>query len=226
MLISSGSVCPNQFITCASDRTVHGPYSISLHPTPHALPHTSVCIKWHAPLIPAFRSQRQVGLWIGSKPGLHREVQDSWDFLGPVSKTKRKVLPFCPEEQMNLTWSSLKTRSQVVRTNIPRWSLVPSEKGLLAPGGGGRGRECLFSIPWYLLPGSGNTHTSHGHPRNQISILGVNPRYSRPHMKPTWHWRSGGSAFIGRVVVSFPFSFCLFFFKALTVLLLVSSSYF
>lgn len=141
-VISSGSVCPNQFITCASDRTVHGPYSISLHPTPHALPHTSVYIRWCAPLIPAFRSQRQVGLWIGSKPGLHREVQDSWDFLGPVSKTKRKVLPFCPEEQMNLTWSSLKTRSQVVRTNIPRWSLVPSEKSLLAPGGEGA-RVCV-----------------------------------------------------------------------------------
>lgn len=122
----------NQFITCASDRTVHGPYSISPHPTPHALPHASVYIRWHAPLIPAFRSQRQVDLWIGSEPGLHREVQDSWVFLGSVSKNKRKILPFWPEQQMNLTWPSLKNRSQVVRTNIPRWSLVPSEKGLLA----------------------------------------------------------------------------------------------
>lgn len=209
MLISSGSVCPNQFITCASDRTVHGPYSISLHPTPHALPHTSVYIRWHAPLIPAFRSQRQVGLCIGSKPGLHREVQDSWDFLGPISKTKRKVVPFCPEEQMNLTWSSLKTRSQVVRTNILRWSLVPSEKGLLVPGGGGGGASSASRGTCYQIQGTLTPHMAH--PRNQISILGVNPRYSRPHMKPTWHWRSGGSAFIDRVVVSFPFSFCLFF---------------
>lgn len=185
MLISSGSVCPNQFITCASDRTVHGPYSISLHPTPHALPHTSVYIRWHAPLIPAFRSQRQVGLCIGSKPGLHREVQDSWDFLGPISKTKRKVVPFCPEEQMNLTWSSLKTRSQVVRTNIPRWSLVPSEKGLLVPGGGGGGASSASRGTCYQIQGTLTPHMAH--PRNQISILGVNPRYSRPHMKPTWH---------------------------------------
>lgn len=220
MLISSGSVCPNQFITCASDRTVHGPYSISLHPTPHALPHTSVYIRWHAPLIPAFRSQRQVGLWIGSKPGLHREVQDSWDFLGPISKTKRKVVPFCPEEQMNLTWSSLKTRSQVVRTNIPRWSLVPSEKGLLAPRSGGRGAGvCSASHGTrHHHPPHGTCHQIQGtltphmaHPRNQISVLGVKPRYSHPHMNPTWHWRRGGSAFIDRVVVSFPFSFCLFF---------------
>lgn len=158
MLISSGSVCPNQFITCASDRTVHGPYSVFLHPTPHALPHTSVYIRWHAPLIPAFRSQRRVGLWIGSKPGLHKEVQDSWDFLGPISKTKRKVVPFCPEEQMNLTWSSLKTRSQVVRANIN----TEVESGSLWKGPSCWGGGCEFSIPWYLLPDSGDTHTSHG----------------------------------------------------------------
>lgn len=170
MLISSGSVCPNQFITCASDRTVHGPYSISLHPTPHALPHTSVYIRWHAPLIPAFRSQRQVGLWIGSKPGLHREVQDSWDFLGPVSETKRKVLPFCPEEQMNLTWSSLKTRSQVVRTNIPRWSLVPSEKGLLAPGSGGRGAGVCSA-------NHGTRHQIQGHSRLTWLIPGTRSQF-------------------------------------------------
>lgn len=115
-----------------------------------------------APLIPAFRSQRQVDLWIGSKPGLHREVQDSWVFLGPVSKNKRKVLLFCPEQQMNLTWPSLKNGSHVVRTDIRRWSLVPSEKGLLASVSGKGGGGCLFSIPWYLLPGSGDTHTSRG----------------------------------------------------------------
>lgn len=113
---------------------------------------------------------------------------------------------------MNLTWSSLKTRSQVVRTNILRWSLVPSEKGLLVPGVGvGGGASSASHGTCYQIQGTLTPHMAH--PRNQISILGVNPRYSRPHMKPTWHWRSRGSAFIDRVVVSFPFSFCLFFKK-------------
>lgn len=110
-------------MACASDKNVHGPYSTSPHSTlpPMHCPsqqftymagkgpfqlHMVPCI-----VNPSIQKSEAGGSLNGSRPDLHREVQDSWNSIGPVSK-KNRVLPVClsaaNESDMILSKTGLK----------------------------------------------------------------------------------------------------------------------